>query len=192
MGEMKSIDQVLEEMEPTVDSSKVRSLAPRSGAERAAWWCERRVQVIYLIQANLGTPYKIGIARDVDARLRTLQTGNPCRLSIVNAFPGGQELEVKIHRALKDERLVGEWFWGELTRSFVASIDDHSASSIDHFGSFGRKIPFPDELLPNVRRRSRRHGMKSAAFPGNALGHRWRTSTGEQNPVQVRFDKPAA
>lgn len=192
MGDLKSIDQVLAELEPTVDRSALRSFAPPRGDERAEWWGSRGIQVVYVIQGNLGSPYKIGTARDAISRLRSLQTGSPFRLTIVDAIPGGQAVETRIHRALRAERLQGEWFQGELTNYFVAGLDAYSVAAIDHHGNHGEVLPFPDDLLPSVRRRSQKRGMKSADFGGNTLGHRWRTTTGEVHPVRVRFEKPAA
>ncbi len=79
---------------------------------------ERRVMVgpaagyIYVIQANPGSPVKIGFTTldDVGERLRSLQTGNPHVLHVVAKIKGTFADEKSLHRAIAAERLTGEWF----------------------------------------------------------------------------------
>lgn len=67
---------------------------------------------VYFIQADRGGPIKIGVAKDVEARLRDLQVGNPFELRVVGQIPNaGQALERRLHSLLERHRIRGEWFW---------------------------------------------------------------------------------
>lgn len=55
-------------------------------------------------------PIKIGFATDPLARLYSLQTGNPRRLTIIGLRAGTRTTERDIHRRLSGARMVGEWF----------------------------------------------------------------------------------
>jgi len=62
----------------------------------------------------LKTPgfYKIGIAADIQKRLRTLRTGNPFGIEVVFSAPvyDAYGIESKLHRQFKNKRKSGEWF----------------------------------------------------------------------------------
>lgn len=65
---------------------------------------------VYFIQAENGA-IKVGIAYHPQARLETLQTGSPLRLTLIGVIPnGGQALESEIHRRFSSDGLHGEWF----------------------------------------------------------------------------------
>lgn len=70
-------------------------------------------QVIYVIGAATGA-VKVGIAVDVEARLKTLQTGCPEVLQVYGVAPVAafyaREVERKCHRALAKHHRRGEWF----------------------------------------------------------------------------------
>jgi aryl-alcohol dehydrogenase-like predicted oxidoreductase len=57
---------------------------------------------------------KIGFSANVERRLKSLQTGNPDKLTIHHVEPVPKEqvrlLERKIHKDLAHYRLKGEWF----------------------------------------------------------------------------------
>ena len=86
--------------------------AAGAGVATFAWWTERLAEpsFVYVIQADEGTPLKVGRARDVIARLGTLQTGNPYRLRVRYVLPGDHELEWQLHQKVAKHRLQGEWF----------------------------------------------------------------------------------
>ena len=72
---------------------------------------------VYLAQHVHTThkPFKVGVARNVDRRLETLQTGNPYELAIIaklGPFSRLQayETERRLHRRLKNFKIRGEWF----------------------------------------------------------------------------------
>lgn len=65
--------------------------------------------MIYVISD--GEHYKIGYtAGEPRERLKTLQTGNPRRLSLVGTFFGDRAVEAALHARFSTIRVVGEWF----------------------------------------------------------------------------------
>lgn len=65
---------------------------------------------VYVFHAQ-GTPrVKLGVASDVEQRLRQLQTGSPYKLVVLAVWPGSQRLERKLHSHFQLYRKEGEWF----------------------------------------------------------------------------------
>jgi len=69
----------------------------------------RPSEVVYFIQAETGQ-IKIGIARDLGVRLKTLRTMCPVGLAVLAATNGGQPAESGYHDCFAAHRLHGEWF----------------------------------------------------------------------------------
>jgi hypothetical protein len=66
---------------------------------------------VYIIKQGRANLFKIGFSQtSVQARLKTLQTGNPKELTIVGMFHGAQPEEQELHRIYKERRQKGEWF----------------------------------------------------------------------------------
>lgn len=66
---------------------------------------------VYFIQGIEGGPIKIGIAGNVESRLKAIQACSPVLLRILYvAYNGGRELEERLHLYFSDLRLHGEWF----------------------------------------------------------------------------------
>jgi len=65
---------------------------------------------IYFIRAATGGPIKIGYAKNLDARLATLQTGCPVRLEVIFSARCNRIVERAMHDFFKEDRLHGEWF----------------------------------------------------------------------------------
>ena len=66
-----------------------------------------------------GEHFKFGTSISANGRLRTLQAGNPRKLSIVatisdewtvKAFGGDTHAEAHLHALLAEYRVIGEWF----------------------------------------------------------------------------------
>ena len=70
------------------------------------------MRTIYLIgqRDNFDVPIKIGVATNVQERLRTIQTGCPYPLEVLLTFPGDLEHESYLHNIYADKRTSGEWF----------------------------------------------------------------------------------
>lgn len=72
---------------------------------------------LYIIRAgsNPKAPIKVGIAHNIQQRLRSLQSGNPNKLEVLtcitmNTRREAESLEQHIHRRLKHCRMASEWF----------------------------------------------------------------------------------
>ena len=71
---------------------------------------------VYLIKCmNKDGFIKIGVAKDIQSRLDTMQTGCPYRLELlasIRCISRGQayEMERKLHILFKKHRIRGEWF----------------------------------------------------------------------------------
>jgi hypothetical protein len=63
----------------------------------------------YVLRRGPGGPFKIGRSRDVEARVRQLQTGSAEVLSVIAVLPGSSK-EQRLHGALDGWRMEGEWF----------------------------------------------------------------------------------
>ena len=77
---------------------------------------------VYLISDS--NAVKIGISKDPKRRLSGIQTGNPNTCRILGFFPGGRDLEARLHKAFASKRArehgKGEWF--HLTEQDVQSV----------------------------------------------------------------------
>ncbi len=75
-------------------------------------------EYIYFIYSQESNAIKIGRAKNVEKRLKSLQTAHPYPLKLLKTFKvkGGkaaQELEKTLHQKFDHLRLLGEWFQAE-------------------------------------------------------------------------------
>lgn len=72
----------------------------------------RDSEIVYFVEALSSGLIKIGVARDAQARLRTLQTGSPEKLSLVAVIRthDASGLERALHAEFRSARSHGEWF----------------------------------------------------------------------------------
>lgn len=101
----------------------------RSPETAVAWRCERpwllafRIQAlehgdlfqgsktnIYFVQERYTGPIKIGVAKDIRARISNMQVANPRPLRVVARCMASVALERFVHDSLVEYRLAGEWF----------------------------------------------------------------------------------
>lgn len=69
--------------------------------------------MIYLINLESTSLYKIGRTKDIKKRMKQLQTGASFPLILIHEFSTGDEeskLEKTIHRAFAHYKTQGEWF----------------------------------------------------------------------------------
>jgi hypothetical protein len=73
-----------------------------------------RTEVVYVVQA--GEFFKIGVATDVQVRIREMQTGCPLEITLVASVPCRNPYvsESIVHRHLAEYRVRGEWFKTDL------------------------------------------------------------------------------
>jgi len=80
----------------------------------------RRPDFIYVIQNCKTKSVKIGTAKDIGIRIKTLKTGCPDKLVLLQSVPGDIHRERKIHSDLQAYRLEGEWFkWNKQVESYI-------------------------------------------------------------------------
>lgn len=65
---------------------------------------------IYLIGNVQNKVVKIGYSKTPRQRLKKLQTGSPYSLTIFKTFNGTLDIENKLHKKYKNQKLNGEWF----------------------------------------------------------------------------------
>lgn len=96
---------------------------------------------VYLVRAECQPPlYKIGVAGDVESRVRALQTGCPWPLTTVATLPGTRSLESRVHARFEHRRVRGEWF--ELDDADVAWFRTVRPVARDHLACLWvREIP---------------------------------------------------
>ena len=119
VGKEREVD-IFEGLEPKMVSYLEAALADNPGlrptlvkAARIRQASNRQVKTparfVYFIQSADG-PIKIGSASDVNARLGSLQTGSPEKLTLLGAIEGGEARERELHQQFAATRLRGEWF----------------------------------------------------------------------------------
>jgi hypothetical protein len=75
---------------------------------------------LYIVQAGVNGPVKVGITDNVPKRLIGIQTGNHERVHLLATIPGGRFDEMALHFGLRAHRIHGEWFrWNVVTKSVV-------------------------------------------------------------------------
>ena len=83
------------------------------------------VRHIYVIgSGDDGDPVKIGVANDITARLKLLQTGSPKRLRALHSVTIdadlAQKAEAACHRYLRQAWMLGEWFGIDVPSAMAA------------------------------------------------------------------------
>ncbi len=69
-----------------------------------------RKRKIYIIEDKQSKAFKVGIAKNPNARLTELQVGNPHKLTLTEVKPGKLKDEQKLQNTFESSRLNGEWF----------------------------------------------------------------------------------
>lgn len=65
---------------------------------------------VYFIRSGEDGPVKIGVTRNVAARVRNLQTGSAHKLIVIRTIEAGEIIERRAHAYFAKFRLHGEWF----------------------------------------------------------------------------------
>lgn len=109
-----------------VEGDAWAALPLMTGDQALAFWTRVLADpsFVYVVQGESGTPIKVGVAKDVRARMAGLQCGNPQKLRLLYALPGDHELEWQLHRRLHGARIHGEWFGGEQIPPFLEFVAD--------------------------------------------------------------------
>lgn len=118
------------------------------------WKIAEPTTFVYVIRPAHDTAIKVGLARDVLARMAELQTGNPRRLNLMYVLPGDRHLEKGLHRCLKGSRRLGEWFDGPEIDPFlesVAQLADRMIERHDQMKQMPDVYELAADLLPLTR-----------------------------------------
>lgn len=113
---------------------------------------------VYFVQAACGGPIKIGRAKDIEIRLKSLQSGNPELLVVLAVLWGSWHREERqLHQQFASAHLRGEWF--RPTDELLACIKGIGPPNIeigrgapdvdrDDFGDAVKKCSRCDKILP--------------------------------------------
>jgi hypothetical protein len=67
------------------------------------------IRLVYFLRAGRGA-VKIGLSKNVDARITELQNGNAGRLRVLRTIEGTARTENLAHKAFAQHHIRGEWF----------------------------------------------------------------------------------
>ena len=75
----------------------------------------REKSYVYLLKVSSEGIYKIGVSKDVNKRIKQLQTGNPETIYLINKFHSeyAYKIESVLHRRFKSKHVQGECFYLE-------------------------------------------------------------------------------
>lgn len=68
------------------------------------------VGYVYFIKSGDGGPVKVGWSENPQMRLAQLQSAHHETLTLIDAVPGGRDVEAAVHAQLAESRVRGEWF----------------------------------------------------------------------------------
>ena len=88
---------------------------------RSLPFCFQFNSYIYVVMAESTNKVKIGFAKDVKKRLKSLATGCPYELKLITSFPASMQYEKEIHKKFSKHRSRGEWF--DYKDEIVAWVD---------------------------------------------------------------------
>lgn len=88
---------------------------------------------IYIIQNTFTKSIKIGVSKDVEGRLNSLQTGHEHQLELIYAksVEEALKLESKLHRKFSSKRIRGEWFKVN-PEKVIKEVEELTAKGLDH------------------------------------------------------------
>lgn len=129
---------------------------------------------VYFISGTPGAGIKIGHARDVEARVKHHQQGNPARLVLLATLPGGQPEEAALHKCFYSLRIRGEWFAPEPELIEFIEIDASllvSKEVLKWAATSAAKVISAkrDEELKSAAKRHYARGLEDAGFRGAKL-----------------------
>lgn len=82
------------------------------------------MSLVYFIECAGAGAVKIGWANNVARRLLQHQCGCPYDLALLGTFPGGVALEQRIHLALTDHGIRGEWVQASAAKGFLHEANE--------------------------------------------------------------------
>ncbi|MFC8419473.1 GIY-YIG nuclease family protein [Streptomyces sp. NPDC057236] len=97
---------------------------------------------VYAISTD-GTPgsVKIGVAKDIAMRIKSLQSGSATKLELLWSARGGFPLERYLHEQFNARRTHGEWFDFESCPDPVKEINEAAHAFLQQFAKEGSTNP---------------------------------------------------
>lgn len=99
---------------------------------------------VYFVQAGKRGAIKIGIARNIERRILSMQTGNAYELHLLAAIPcksraQAKDFEGRLHRFFGRQKIRGEWFMNNIN---VKKAVDRFSETINplHMAATGKEI----------------------------------------------------
>lgn len=93
---------------------------------------------VYFLRAGKSRkgPIKIGIAKNIEKRIATLQTGNHLVLYLegcikCDSYAQAYSLEQMLHRVFKGHNIRNEWFRGNLDMKRIENMNMRESTSIE-------------------------------------------------------------
>ena len=101
---------------------------------------------VYLIKDTLNNIYRIGVTKDLNKRLRNLQTGNSNYLTLLSSYQTKYpfRLETMLHNKFKEYRILNEWY--ELPKRIVNNFNAE-CESLDNIITSLKDNPFFNKKL---------------------------------------------
>ena len=104
----KKAKELISSLGDSIPSSRVRDILHKPPITRIS-----QVTFVYLIQS--GDLYKIGIAVNIEKRIKSLRTGTPHQLQLLHSIQyecqeDARGMELALHNHLPYRRVTGEWF----------------------------------------------------------------------------------
>jgi hypothetical protein len=134
---------------------------------------------VYFIQAIDGGPIKIGYsatAEGVQARLKSMQTGNPQPLVVRRLVEAPPEYERQLHNRLAEWRARGEWFWPS-----QRVLDVCDLKGIAKVGNRGVSM----YALQQAQARARLEGANTAATALSEVAHQFQRALDDGTSVDA-------
>ena len=118
--------------------------------------------MIYFIKMDQTDIVKIGYAHDPFKRLKSLQTGNPFKLSIFYTMDGDCRLEKDIHDLFLDYKMYGEWFkCHDLVVEFIEHIKiNNDWPPLEQCRMRQEAIQARLQRMPSKRREQERYNLQ--------------------------------
>lgn len=95
---------------------------------------------VYLLKIPEGI-YKIGVSKNVDKRIKQLQTGNTEEITLVEKFESNYpyKVESSLHRRYNYDNIKGEWFYltDEQVNNFLSNCKmlENNFYTLDKMGN---------------------------------------------------------
>ncbi|MBL1086790.1 GIY-YIG nuclease family protein [Streptomyces actinomycinicus] len=122
---------------------------------------QAQIERVYVIGSPGCQTVKIGRSRDVEQRLRALQSMSPLPLQLLCTFPGGAELEAALHRYFAAQRTHGEWF--DLSGADPAAVVSAAVEEVVRGNLKGKRYK------PHLRAHFKIERFVPEPTPGNLL-----------------------